>query len=72
MVGLLQDTHFLGCDVAQDAYGQAWSGEGMTCNKVFGHTHRTTDASHLVLEEPLEGFAELEPHLLRQATDVMV
>ena len=72
VVGILEDAHLLGRDVAQDADGEARTREGMARDEVLGHTHRAAHAAHLVLEEPLQRLAELEVHLLGQAADVVV
>ena len=39
---------------------------------MFGHAHLTTYATYLVLEQPLQGLAQLQVHLLRQSTHVVV
>ena len=72
VVGILQDAHFLAGDVAQDADGKARTGEGVTRDEVFGHLQLTAYATHFVLEQPLQGFAELEVHLLGQTAHVVV
>ena len=36
------------------------------------HAHLTAHAAHLVLEQPLQGFAELKVHLLWQSAHVVV
>ena len=72
VVGLLQDAHLLGRDSTEDTDGQAGTGEGMAAYEVLGDAKLTAHTAHLVLEEPLQRFAELEVHLLRQSADVMV
>jgi hypothetical protein len=44
----------------------------MALDEVFGHLQLTTYTAHLVFEEPLEGFAELEVHLLRQSANIVM
>ena len=44
----------------------------MTGDEMFGHAHLTTYATHLVLEQPLQGLAQLQVHLLGQSTHVVV
>ena len=68
----MQDAHFLGGDVAQYADGQSWSGERMAGDEMLGHAHLTAHAAHLVLEQPLQGLAELQVHLLGQSAHVVV
>ena len=51
--------HFLAGDVAEDAYGQTRTGEGVALDEMFGHAERTADGAHFVLEEQSQRFAEL-------------
>ena len=44
----------------------------MTGDEVLGHAQLTTHATYLVLEQPLQGLAQLQVHLLRQSSHVMV
>ena len=70
--GFLQNLDFFGRDVAEDANGETRPGEGMARNEVFGHSELATDAAHLVLEKPLQRFAEFQMHFLGQSADVVV
>ena len=72
MVGFLQHTHLLGCDVAQDAHGQARSGEGMAGDEMLGHAQLASHAAHLVLEEPFQRLTQLQVHLLGQSAHIVV
>ena len=72
VVGLLEYAHLLGRDVAQDADGKSRSGEGMPGDEMLGHAQLTAHAAHLVLEEPLQGLAELQVHLLGQTAHVVM
>ena len=44
----------------------------MACNEMLRHSELTTYAAHLVLEQPLQRFAELQVHLLGQSADVVM
>ena len=44
----------------------------MTDDEVLRYAELATNAANLVFEEPLEGFAELEVHLLGQTTHIVV
>ena len=44
----------------------------MTGNQVLRHTHRATYSTNLVLEQPLQRLAQLEIHLLRKTTYIMM
>ena len=44
----------------------------MTRNEMFGHTELTAHTAYLVLEQPLQRFAELQVHLLGKSADIMV
>ncbi len=72
VVSILQDAYFLGGDVTEDADGESGTWEGMTGDEVLGHTQLAAHTAHLVLEEPLQGLAELQVHLLGQSADVVV
>ena len=72
VVGFLKDAHALAGDLSEDAHGQTWAGEGVARDEMLGHAHLAAYAAHLVLKQPLEGFAELKVHLLGQASYVVV
>ena len=72
VVGILQHAHLFGRDVAQNAHGQSGAGEGVTIDKVFGHTHLASHAAHFVFEEPLEGFTDFQVHLFRKTAHIVV
>ena len=72
VIGILQDAYLLTSDVAQYAHGQAWSREGMALDKPFRHLQLVAHTAHLVLEEPLQGLAKLQVHLLGQSAHVVM
>ena len=72
VVGILKDAHFLPCDVAEDAHREAGAWERVALDKTLGHLQLITHAANLILEEPFQRFAELELHVLWQATNVVV
>ena len=72
VVGILQHAQLLASDGTQDAHSQAGTGEGMACDEMLGHTQLASHAAHLVLEEPLEGLAQRQVHLLGQTTHIVV
>ena len=72
VVSILKDTHLLRGDVAQDTNGKTWTWEWMASNQVLWHTHRATYSAHLILEQPLQWLAQLEVHLLRESTDIVM
>ena len=72
VIGILQNTDFLGSDVSQDTDSKTWTWERMACDKVLGHAQLTANATYLVLEKPLERLAERQMHLLGQSTHVVV
>ena len=41
-------------------------------SSVVGHTKLTSNASHLILKQPLQGLAELQVHLFGQAADIVM
>ena len=72
IVSVLQYTHFLARNVAQNTYCQTRSREGMTCDQMLRHTHRAAYTTHLVLEQPLQWLAELKVHFLGQTSHIMM
>ena len=57
VVGILQNAHLFGGDVAEDSHSQAGTREWVTLDEVFGHTQLAAYAAHFVLEEQAQRFA---------------
>ena len=72
IIGILQDTHFLGGDVAQNTDSQTRTGEGMTRDEMLGHAQLAAHTAYLVLEQPLQRFTELQLHVLGQSAHIMM
>ena len=68
----MKNSYLLWRDVTQDTDGEARTREGMAGDEMLRHTELTTHTTHLVFEQPLQRLAELQAHLLRQATNVVV
>ena len=61
-----------GRDFAEDAHRQAGAGERLAQDDLARQAQFEAQLAHLVLEEALERLDQLEPHLLRQAADVVM
>lgn len=72
VVDVLEDADFLGGDVAQDADGEAWPGEGVAADEFLLDAELAADAADFVFEEAAEGFDELELHIVGESAHVVV
>ena len=72
IVSILKDTYLLGGNITEDTNGKTRTRERMTGNQMLRHTELTTHTAHLILKQPLQGFTELQMHLLGQSTHIMV
>src|SRR2546425_2967203 len=59
-------------DGSDDADGETGTGERMTPDPLFGQAERQADLAHFVLEEHTQRLNQVQVHLFRQATDVVV
>src|SRR3712207_725379 len=64
IIGFLQYAHLLTGDVAKYPDCQSGAGEGMTLDQTLGHFKLIAHSTHLIFEQPLQGFTQLELHLL--------
>ena len=61
-----------GRDFAEDAHGQAGSGERLAPDDFLGQAQFQAEQADFVLEQAFQGFDELELHLFGQAADVVM
>ena len=71
-IGLLKQGHLGGGDFADDADGQAWTGEGLAPDQCLGEAQLRSERANFVLEQVAQGFDELELQVVGQAADVVV
>ena len=71
-VGLPDGLQAVTGDGAQAAHAQAGAGEGVAPQDVVRDAHGGAQFAHLVLEQHLQGFYQLEVQVLRQAAHVVV
>ena len=69
---MAQDVEPLLRDLADDPDRQARPGERLAPHELLRHAGLLADPPHLVLEQVAQRLDELHPHVLRQATDVVV
>ena len=72
-VGLLEDFHLLGGDLADDAHAQAGAGEGLPPDQLVGNAQLLAYPADLILEEAAQGLDDIqELHILRHFDLVVV
>lgn len=64
-VGLLEDFHFLGGDLADDAHAQTGTGEGLPPDQLVGNAQLLAYPADLILEEAAQGLDDVQKlHIL--------
>ena len=64
-VGLLQERHPLGGDLAEHAHREAGAREGMAADDLLGQPQLAAELAHLVLEQEAQRLDQLEPQVAR-------
>ena len=63
-VGILQDFQLFRRDIADDANGQTWAGEGLAPNDVVGQSKRRAQRAYFVFEEMVQRLDKVEGHAI--------
>ena len=71
-IGPAQDIQLFGGDFPRAADRQTRTGEGVAADEAVGQAKLAAQGAHLVLEQLAQGFDQLQPHLFRQAADIVV
>ena len=71
-IGVSQDFTAFRCYFTKDTYGQARPGERLAHDDFLGQSQFLAQFADFILEQAAQRFDQLELHLFRQATHVMV
>ena len=71
-VSVLEEPDILGVDLTEDADAESWTGERVTSQQLRIQPHLAAYAAHLILEEHAQWLDDLEFHVVREPTDIVV
>ena len=71
-IGFAEDAESEWGDFADDTNGEAWAWEGLAESDFFGEAELGTDCTDFIFEEFAERFDQLELHVFRESSDIVV